>query len=110
MSPSNSPEFNFSKRTRWDLTPNPLSRLLEEKRREGSAIINLTESNPTACGFKYPKKEILNSFTSEEMMEYHPSPKGSLVCRKIISGYYKSLNIAAETCSWEWAMTVHRRL
>jgi alanine-synthesizing transaminase len=85
----------FSNRTRWDLTPNPLSRLLDEKRHEGVTIINLTESNPTACGFEYPKKEILEAFSSEKIMEYHPHPKGVLACREIIADYYKSLNIPA---------------
>ena len=35
----------FSRRTRWDRTPNRLSLLLEAKRRAGSELLDLTESD-----------------------------------------------------------------
>ena len=43
----------FSERTHWDLRGNRLSRVLEEKRRKGARILDLTESNPTRVGLSY---------------------------------------------------------
>ena len=43
----------FSSRTRWDLSNNRLTLLLERKRRDRRAILDLTESNPTRVGLPW---------------------------------------------------------
>lgn len=83
----------FSKRTNWDLHPNRLTQLIDERRLHGLPIIDLTESNPTKCGFDYYANEILDALVEEDNLEYKPNPKGSLKARQTISGYYKEIGI-----------------
>lgn len=85
----------FSARTNWELEPNRLSRLVAERRRAGSPIIDLTESNPTRCGFDYPA-EILGALASPDNLIYEPSPKGLPEARRAIADYYARKGRAAD--------------
>ena len=58
----------FSSRLNWDLRRNPLSALLEEKRRAGTRILDLTESNPTRVGLVYPQAEILAALADAKVI------------------------------------------
>jgi aspartate/methionine/tyrosine aminotransferase len=78
----------FSSRLNWSLPPNPLSRLLAEKRASGAAILDLTESNPTAAGFKYPEDRILAALADPRSLCYEPEPAGIVAARAAVSGYY----------------------
>ena len=60
----------FSSRLNWDLRPNPLSALLAEKRRAGVHVWDLTESNPTRAGFKYPQEEVLAALADFALKEF----------------------------------------
>ena len=66
----------FSSRLSWDLRPNRLSELLEAKRLSGTAILDLTESNPTRAGLAYPAEEIAQSLASPASLLYEPAPAG----------------------------------
>jgi alanine-synthesizing transaminase len=77
----------FSSRLNWNLSPNPLSRLLEEKRRAGAGILDLTESNPTRAGFIYPR-EMIESFADDRVLRYDPSPRGLRSAREAVAHYY----------------------
>ncbi len=79
---------HFSSRFAWDLPPNRISKLIEEKRRAGAAILDLTESNPTRAGFSYPTEEILQSLANPRALVYEPSPAGLLEARQAVSDYY----------------------
>jgi aspartate/methionine/tyrosine aminotransferase len=78
----------FSKRFKWDLEPNRLSRLIEEKKMAGAQILDLTESNPTRAGFDYPAEEILGALSQAPAMLYEPAPRGLLIAREAVAGYY----------------------
>ena len=45
--------FPFAARKQWELAPNRLAQALESHRRAGREVLDLTESNPTRCGFRY---------------------------------------------------------
>ena len=77
----------FSSRLDWNLSPNPLARLLEEKRRAAARVLDLTESNPTRAGFAYPR-EIVEAFADERVLRYDPSPRGLASAREAVAGYY----------------------
>jgi alanine-synthesizing transaminase len=77
----------FSSRFHWDPTPNRITRLLHEKRRAGSHILDLTESNPTHAGFLYPK-EIVEALADPRALRYDPQPSGSLAAREAVCRYY----------------------
>jgi alanine-synthesizing transaminase len=78
----------FSKRFKWSLESNRFARLIEEKKRSGARILDLTESNPTQAGFDYPAEEILGALAQAPAMLYEPAPRGLLVARRVVAGYY----------------------
>jgi alanine-synthesizing transaminase len=78
----------FSKRFKWDLEPNRLTRLIEEKKRAGARILDLTESNPTRAGFDYPAEEVLGALAQAPAMLYEPAPRGLVIAREAVAGYY----------------------
>jgi aspartate/methionine/tyrosine aminotransferase len=84
----------FSRRLSWDLRPNPLSALLEEKRRADAPVLDLTESNPTRAGFAYPDNEILSSLANPAALRYDPSPRGLEAAREAVVEYYAAHGVA----------------
>ncbi len=77
----------FSSRTDWLLAPNRLTRQLEERRREGLPVLDLSESNPTRCGFA-AEPEILKSLQDPRLLTYEPDPRGLLRARQAVCDYY----------------------
>jgi len=86
-------KVTFSNRTNWPLSENKLVTMLNSLKEEKAPIIDLTESNPTRCGFKYLNEKILVPFNEEESLTYDPHPQGSLKSREAISQYYKQKNL-----------------
>jgi len=84
----------FSIRTQWNLTPNRLSDLVSEKRRQSDALIDLTESNPTRCGFTYPRDIILHALADASSLIYNPDPRGLLTARQAIVEYNATRGIS----------------
>ena len=78
----------FSNRFKWSLEPSRFALLIEEKKRAGARILDLTESNPTRAGFDYPSEEILGSLAKAPAMLYEPAPRGLPVAREAVAGYY----------------------
>jgi len=65
---------------------------VDNLKKENVEILNLTESNPTKCGFRYPKR-ILKSLYDKKNFFYAPDAQGMLETRQAISEYYKTKNI-----------------
>ena len=65
----------FSSRTEWNLSTNRLTRLHREMLLKGESILDLTESNPTACGLT-PPPEFVKQFADSRILSYRPDPKG----------------------------------
>ena len=78
----------FSSRLNWSAAANPLARLLAQKRASGAALLDLTESNPTAAGFQYPQDRILAALADPRSLCYEPAPAGILAARLAVSSYY----------------------
>ncbi|MBI1871299.1 MAG: pyridoxal phosphate-dependent aminotransferase [Chlamydiae bacterium] len=79
----------FSKRTNWNLEANPITKALQKRRDSQLPILDLTESNPTHCGFDYPTQELAQVLTQPQSFQYHPNPKGLLEARRAIAKYYQ---------------------
>lgn len=77
----------FSSRTNWNLTPNELSLLAAEKRKRGEIILDLTESNPTKCGFLL-ESPLLESLSTPQAALYDPQPRGLASARQAIAAWY----------------------
>ncbi len=77
----------FARRTNWKLSPNQISIKLDELRKRGARILNLTQSNPTEAGLSYPRR-ILNTLGKNENLRYTPDAKGLLAARRLVGKYY----------------------
>jgi alanine-synthesizing transaminase len=78
----------FAKRTNWNLEPNRLSVALAAHRAAGKALIDLTVSNPTECGFHYDEDAILGALRNPPALKYEPNPRGLAVARAAVANYY----------------------
>jgi hypothetical protein len=70
----------FSARFHWDLRPNRIARAVEERRRSGARILDLTESNPTHAGIEYPA-DILRAFEDPRMARHESGVTGNWLSR-----------------------------
>lgn len=77
----------FSSRTEWHLEENRLTRLLRECTARGDAILDLTETNPTRCGFLAPSW-LLESISTTSSLFYEPDPKGLPEARSALARWY----------------------
>src|SRR6185437_1609553 len=76
----------FSERTNWRLAPNRLHQLAAARRSQGT-LLELTNSNPTTCGFTYPPG-LLAELAGAAGMRYAPSPHGLPSARAAVAEYY----------------------
>jgi len=78
----------FANRTNWNLTANRLSEALARHRASGKALLDLSASNPTECGFQYASHAIMRALCSPRTIEYRPDPKGLETARRAVAGCY----------------------
>ncbi len=78
----------FAERTKWNFATNRLSEVLAAHRATGKFLLDLTISNPTACGFKYEEAEICQALANPAALRYEPDPRGMRSARAAVAGYY----------------------
>lgn len=81
----------FSRRTTWTLQPNRFSISLDRLRREGRPLLDLTVSNPTACGLRFDKSAVLIALANELSLAYSPEARGMRTAREAVARYYSEL-------------------
>ncbi len=86
--------MHFSKRTDWPSGSNRLTQLINEKKKNGASLIDLTESNPTRCGFDFLNEKLLKPLSDPKNLTYAPDPCGLREAREAISAYYAEKNIS----------------
>ena len=86
----------FASRTDWSLTPNRLSTAIDERRAKGLPFIDLTESNPTRCGFSVNAQGVLEALANPRSLTYEPDPHGLLYARRAVTGYYAERGIRVD--------------
>jgi hypothetical protein len=79
----------FSRRTDWHLQHTPFTTLVQKKRLEYSNLVDLTESNPTKCGFDFHRTLPQSLLADPRILRYEPDPKGLLPARKSIVEFYR---------------------
>jgi aspartate/methionine/tyrosine aminotransferase len=55
----------------------------------GDNVIDLTVSNPTACGFDYPAAALLSPLSAPAALAYDPQPFGLHSARAAVATYYR---------------------
>ena len=83
----------FSSRTDWPLAPNRLTQQIEDRRRRGLPVLDLTESNPTRCGFA-ADPEVLKSLQDPRSLTYEPDPRGLFRARQAVCEYYAARGVS----------------
>ena len=78
----------FAHRTEWPLEPNALSRAVAYRREQGLPLLDLTESNPTRCGFEYDSEAILGALAKPAALFYQPEARGPRGAREAVASYY----------------------
>ena len=78
----------FAARTGWPLAPNPFAVAVERHRGAGREVLDLTESNPTRCGFTYDPS-VLSSLQNPAGLTYDPHPTGLRAAREAVCDYYR---------------------
>jgi alanine-synthesizing transaminase len=81
-----------SSRLPSSLEPNALARAIQARRRGGASVIDLTESNPTRVGLKYPAA-LLAPLADARAMEYDPQPLGLWSARAAIAADFRRRGI-----------------
>jgi len=79
----------FSQRTNWRLSPNALTRAIEEARASGQRVLDLAVSNPTEAGVRPDAEIVLAALANPEVMHYDPQPRGLLGARQAVCRYYR---------------------
>lgn len=86
----------FSRRTSWNLEPNPLGRRLAER---GAPRFDLAEGNPTRCGLGWDPALLRRALDVEGAERYEPDPQGMRSAREAVSAYYAARRLAADPAS-----------
>ena len=87
--------MRFSSRTSFaGGNPSEFSRLLDLKKKEEQPLCDLTESNPTRCGFSSLDLKLLEPFSDPHNLIYAPDPQGLLEAREAVCAYYADKKIA----------------
>lgn len=71
---------------------NAVTRAVAAKRRSARPIIDLTESNPTAAGFAYPRN-LLEPLANPRALEYDPQPLGLWSARAAVAADFRRRGI-----------------
>jgi alanine-synthesizing transaminase len=85
----------FSSRLPASLAHNRISVAADAARARGP-LVDLTESNPTVVGLRYPADAILAALAAPAALTYEPTPRGLLAARVAIAAYYARHGVAVD--------------
>jgi aspartate/methionine/tyrosine aminotransferase len=77
----------YSDRLQWSIAANALAIAVERRSVAGQPILDLTQSNPTHAGIRYPR--FIDALADEGALSYDPSSQGLLSAREDVSDYYR---------------------
>ncbi len=80
----------FSERGKTEREPNSLARALERARAKKIEFFDLTGSNPTIAGLRYPSEKILEALGAAGALDYEPEPFGLLSAREAVAADLES--------------------
>ncbi|MCE9616262.1 MAG: pyridoxal phosphate-dependent aminotransferase [Lentisphaerae bacterium] len=86
----------FANRTNWTWDPSPLAAAAARRRREGLPILDLTETNPTCCGFHYLEAGAEQALAHPGARRYAPDARGLAGARDAIAGAYRARGVTVD--------------
>ena len=78
----------FSTRTSWDSSESSYAAAVREARASGRRVYDLTQANPTRCGFNYDAEALLSPLRDPRALVYDPNPRGMVGAREAVARYY----------------------
>src|SRR4051812_47644627 len=78
----------FARRTEWNLAPNRFSVALEQAKKSGRKLLDLSVSNPTEVGLTYDESAILSALNKPAALQYEPDARGLPSAREAVAAYY----------------------
>jgi alanine-synthesizing transaminase len=78
----------FSTRTSWNTAESSYAAAVREARAPGRRVYDLTQSNPTRCGFNYDAEALLGPLRDPQALVYDPDPRGMASARAAVARYY----------------------
>ncbi|MGH9327962.1 MAG: pyridoxal phosphate-dependent aminotransferase [Terriglobia bacterium] len=75
---------------------NELAKARQERLRLRQPLLDLTESNPTRCGFEYHENQLVRAFQDPRLALYEPNPRGLLSARRAVMEYYAERGLAIQ--------------
>ena len=81
--------MQFSERTGWESGENEWAEALRRQRESGRELIDLTVSNPTACGLGPLSTDVLGPLGHAGALRYSPDPLGMTSAREAVAQYYR---------------------
>jgi len=75
----------FSRRSDWDAAVNRLTRATVDRRKRGAQTLDLTLSNPTRAGIRYPEDELSEVMARAARVPYDPQPLGIRSAREAVA-------------------------
>jgi alanine-synthesizing transaminase len=79
------PRLRFSRRLPWEHAKNRLTLAMEERSARDLPTIDLTETNPTRVGLRYPEEELAELLRQGAGTRYEPHPRGRLAAREALA-------------------------
>ena len=92
-----------SSRSAVDLTKNALTLALEQRKRAGKPLLDLTVANPTEASLPYPTDEIREALDGSRLFEYRPAPLGMWEARCAVAKELSTTN--NEVAPWQVVLT-----
>lgn len=86
--------YSYSERLSWSFSSNSFSRLVEERRKSGVPLFDLTVSNPTEVFSEYPHAAISRAYANIKDFAYRPNPFGQQGSRLAVARYYERRNVS----------------
>jgi alanine-synthesizing transaminase len=77
--------LRLSRRLPWEHPKNRLTLAMEERTARGLPTIDLTETNPTRVGIRYPEEELAELLRRGAGAEYRPHPQGIPEAREALA-------------------------
>ncbi len=81
--------MRFSSRTAWQPGVNDWAEAVDKTRNGTRPLVDLTVSNPTACGLGPSPEEVLKPLSLAGALRYLPDPLGMVQAREAVVAYYR---------------------
>lgn len=99
MRPGDNPSaarIPYSRRLDWQVAPNALISLRRELAASRHSVLDLCETNPTACGLGDWSEAIATALCLPESARYQPAAEGLPSAREAVADFYADLGAAVD--------------